>query len=94
MITTMSINLLFYFYGNILLVFYFYTFFYLSSCIYFRIDSDAKVQQQTETKNINVSLHTFSKVIMSLTSGSGSQHIPYRDSKLTRILQGLLMQII
>uniref|UniRef100_A0A1X7UXS9 Kinesin motor domain-containing protein n=1 Tax=Amphimedon queenslandica TaxID=400682 RepID=A0A1X7UXS9_AMPQE len=54
-----------------------------------KLDSDAKLQQQTETKNINVSLHTFGKVVMSLTSSS-SPHIPYRDSKLTRILQDSL----
>lgn len=55
---------------------------------FIRLDSDAKLQQQTETKNINVSLHTFGKVVMSLTASTSSQHVPYRDSKLTRILQG------
>jgi kinesin family protein 3/17 len=54
-----------------------------------KIDAEAKYQQQTETKNINLSLHTFGKVVMTLTS-SGSSHIPYRDSKLTRILQDSL----
>lgn len=42
-----------------------------------------------EMKKINASLTTFGKVILGLTS-AGSHHIPYRDSKLTRILQGSL----
>ena len=54
-----------------------------------RLDIESQIKTQEETKNINVSLHTFGKVVMSLTS-SGSYHIPYRDSKLTRILQGNL----
>jgi hypothetical protein len=40
-----------------------------------------------EAKNINSSLSAFGKVVLALTSGS-NQHVPYRDSKLTRILQG------
>ena len=63
-------------------------YYYHVSLFLFRLDSDAKLQQQTETKNINVSLHTFGKVVMSLTASTSSQHVPYRDSKLTRILQG------
>ena len=55
--------------------------------LYNRIDSDAVIQRKEETKNINVSLHAFGKVVTALTTSS-SQHIPYRDSKLTRILQG------
>ena len=39
-----------------------------------------------EAKNINSSLSTFGKVVMALTSRSDT-HVPYRDSKLTRILQ-------
>eukprot|EP00047_Mylnosiga_fluctuans_P022700 m.124605 g.124605 ORF g.124605 m.124605 type:complete len:1235 (-) comp9354_c0_seq1:147-3851(-) len=42
-----------------------------------------------ETKNINKSLSAFGKVILALTS-PGNHHVPYRDSKLTRILQGSL----
>jgi hypothetical protein len=38
-----------------------------------------------ELKNINKSLSAFGKVILALTS-PGSQHVPYRDSKLTRLL--------
>lgn len=59
-----------------------------------RLDSDAKLQQQTETKNINVSLHTFGKVVMTLTTSSSTGHVPYRDSKLTRILQGTVIYYI
>ena len=54
-----------------------------------RLDIESQVKTQQETKNINVSLHTFGKVVMSLPS-SGAYHVPYRDSKLTRILQGNL----
>jgi hypothetical protein len=43
-------------------------------------------KQLDEMKNINASLTTFGKVILALTS-PGNHHVPYRDSKLTRILQ-------
>eukprot|EP00039_Didymoeca_costata_P009289 m.122748 g.122748 ORF g.122748 m.122748 type:complete len:1176 (+) comp14429_c0_seq3:204-3731(+) len=46
-------------------------------------------KRMDEAKNINSSLSAFSKVILSLTT-AGSHHVPYRDSKLTRILQGSL----
>ena len=39
-----------------------------------------------EAKNINSSLSTLGKVIHALTDGR-STHVPYRDSKLTRLLQ-------
>lgn len=40
-----------------------------------------------EAKNINKSLSALGLVIMSLTDGQSRHHVPYRDSKLTRILQ-------
>jgi len=43
-------------------------------------------QQLEEAKNINKSLSALGNVINSLTSDK-KEHIPYRDSKLTRILQ-------
>jgi kinesin family member 5 len=46
----------------------------------------AKGQTLEEAKKINKSLSALGNVINSLTDGT-SKHIPYRDSKLTRILQ-------
>ncbi|CAD6590665.1 MAG: hypothetical protein TREMPRED_005838 [Tremellales sp. Tagirdzhanova-0007] len=46
-------------------------------------------QTLEEAKKINKSLSALGMVINSLTDGKSS-HIPYRDSKLTRILQGKL----
>lgn len=45
-----------------------------------------------EMKTINLSLTTLGKVISSLSKGGRSllNHVPYRDSKLTRILQDSL----
>ena len=48
-----------------------------------RSGADAEAQQ--EAKNINTSLLTLGRVINALTTGD--QHIPYRDSKLTRLLK-------
>jgi ADP-dependent phosphofructokinase/glucokinase len=39
-----------------------------------------------EAKKINLSLSTLGKVIHSLSDGKAG-HVPYRDSKLTRLLQ-------
>jgi hypothetical protein len=40
-----------------------------------------------ETLSINSSLSALGKVVMALDPSSPSQYIPYRDSKLTRLLQ-------
>lgn len=53
----------------------------------YEVTTEAKHQQ--ETVDINRSLSAFGKVVLALTS-RGSQHIPYRESKLTRILQDSL----
>jgi len=47
-----------------------------------------KGQTLEETKKINLSLSCLGNVIHSLTNGS--DHIPYRNSKLTRILKDSL----
>ncbi len=44
-------------------------------------------QQFAEGVNINKGLLALGNVIGALTEGAGRKHIPYRDSKLTRILQ-------
>lgn len=40
-----------------------------------------------EAKKINTSLSALGKVINILSEGKKSSHVPYRDSKLTRLLQ-------
>jgi len=50
-----------------------------------QIDGDA--QQVKEGVHINLSLFTLGVVIAKLSEGNDNTHIPYRDSKLTRILQ-------
>ncbi len=47
--------------------------------------STADEERVEETKKINKSLSALGNVIHALTSGN--EHVPYRDSKLTRILQ-------
>lgn len=49
----------------------------------------AEGKRLEEAKNINKSLTTLGHVISALTDGK-STHIPYRDSKLTRVLQDSL----
>ena len=44
-------------------------------------------QQLEEAKNINKSLTSLGMVINALTEKKDKVHVPYRDSKLTRILQ-------
>jgi Kinesin motor domain len=51
-------------------------------------------QRLAEARSINSSLSTLGKVVMLLSSGSGdsmcqASHIPFRDSKLTRILKAI-----
>ena len=46
----------------------------------------AKGDTLTEAQNINKSLTALGQVINALTDGKSS-HVPYRDSKLTRLLQ-------
>ena len=43
-----------------------------------------------ESKKINQSLSALGNVISALTDSKGRSHIPYRDSKLTRILEDSL----
>jgi len=50
--------------------------------------SESVGQQAEEAKNINLSLMTLKKVIKALTDGD--THIPYRESKLTYLLQNQL----
>eukprot|EP00948_MAST-09A_sp_MAST-9A-sp1_P001425 g1425.t1 len=49
--------------------------------------SGATGQRLEESKKINQSLSALGNVIAALTDPKGRQHIPYRDSKLTRILE-------
>ncbi|KAG2433246.1 hypothetical protein HXX76_008315 [Chlamydomonas incerta] len=55
-------------------------------------DADKEKLRQKEASNINVSLLTLGKVIRALGAaaskrGGGGEHVPYRESNLTRILQ-------
>ncbi|KAG5191841.1 kinesin-like protein [Tribonema minus] len=52
--------------------------------------SGATGQRLEESKKINQSLSALGNVIAALTDPRGRQHIPYRDSKLTRILEDSL----
>ena len=52
--------------------------------------TEAKGLRFTEAININLSLSALGNVINALTSNKKLKHIPYRDSKLTRILQDSL----
>lgn len=53
-------------------------------------DTGASGQQLTEGININKGLLALGNVISALTESKERRHIPYRDSKLTRILQDSL----
>ena len=50
-------------------------------------DTGATGKQLAEGININKDLLALGNVISALTDRKGRRHIPYRDSKLTRILQ-------
>lgn len=50
--------------------------------------SGAVNERAREAGSINQSLLTLGKVINSLSEGKEQRHIPYRESKLTRLLQG------
>lgn len=50
----------------------------------------AKGQTLKEAQHINKSLSALGSVMNALTSGQANAHIPYRDSKLTRLLQDSL----
>ena len=53
--------------------------------------SGAKGQRLEECKKINASLSALGNVIAALTDRSpGRSHVPYRDSKLTRLLEDSL----
>jgi len=52
--------------------------------------SGATNQRAKEAGSINQSLLTLGRVINSLSSSASSNHIPYRESKLTRLLQDSL----
>ncbi|KAK1944655.1 Kinesin-related protein 5 [Phytophthora citrophthora] len=54
--------------------------------------AEMQVHHISEMTNINLSLHTLGRCIASLSSKStgASSHVPYRDSKLTRLLQDSL----
>lgn len=52
--------------------------------------SGATGQRLEESKQINRSLSALGNVIAALTDTKGRQHIPYRDSKLTRMLEDSL----
>jgi len=47
-------------------------------------------QHFNELKTINLSLSSLGKVISALAQGKKKDHISYRDSKLTRLLQDSL----
>ena len=49
--------------------------------------SGATGQRLEESKQINRSLSALGNVISALTDAKSRQHIPYRDSKLTRMLE-------
>lgn len=53
-------------------------------------DDQMGAQQFLELKTINLSLSSLGKVISALAQGKRKDHIAYRDSKITRLLQDSL----
>jgi kinesin family protein 3/17 len=53
------------------------------------MNTDAEGERLREATRINLSLSALGNVISALVDGR-SKHIPYRDSKLTRLLQDSL----
>ena len=51
-------------------------------------------QQFSEGVQINQGLLALGNVIAALTEGTSRKHVPYRDSKLTRILQASLLPML
>ncbi len=51
---------------------------------------DINTNNGKETIAINQSLNCLANVISALTSGQSNIHVPYRDSKLTRLLKDSL----
>jgi len=47
-------------------------------------------QRREEAKHINTSLCALASVVAALSSSSGGDHVPFRDSKLTRLLRDSL----
>jgi len=52
--------------------------------------SESQGARLKEALHINTSLTALGKVVMALEQAADKQHVPYRDSKLTRILQNSL----
>lgn len=53
-------------------------------------DEEMKTKHMLELRNINLSLTTLGKVIQILSQGPQNSHVPFRESKLTRLLQDSL----
>lgn len=47
---------------------------------------EMEAKHMTELKNINLSLTTLGRVIYQLAKKGDPMHVPFRESKLTRIL--------
>ena len=61
--------------------------YFSSGCAHTSLTCVLRLLQERERKNINQSLLTLGRVISTLRSNNSKERIPYRDSKLTRLLQ-------